>query len=85
MYITFYDDGYKILGSVEEMKRLIRITANRNDCRVDMRSVNVLLKSIPPVGIQVGRFYYLERASTLIFCDFVLNQVVSVVVGMGSV
>ena len=35
------------------------------------------LRSIPSIGIQVGQFHTLERTSTPVFLDFVLGNIVS--------
>ena len=40
------------------------------------------VKSVPPVGIRVGQFHTLERASTPNFIGFVVENIVTVLVMM---
>ena len=39
------------------------------------------LRSIPSMGIKVGKFHTLERASTPVFLDFVVKNIVTLLIG----
>ena len=48
-----------------------------------MRAKRILLRhlvSIPPIGFKVGDFHLLKRASTPIFIDYVVNNIVNLLV-----
>ena len=78
MFTTFYADGFRIQQSVELMKDRLQMASMRFQNKAQRRLIRTWLKSIPQVRIKVGTFSYLERASTLIFIEFVSVQTVIV-------
>ena len=83
-FTTFYGDGFRIPQYVDEMRSILKGASGKNQDVAQRRHMNLLLKSIPQVRIKVGTFSYLERASTLIFTDFVSTQTVSLVIALKS-
>ena len=85
-YLCMYDKAFKIPAEVEEVKRMagLKLAPARSRhgtsfcSEMEQREVRQAIRSIPVVGIKQERFGYLERASTLIFLDFVVSSICSV-------
>ena len=74
--ITF-NGTHQITEKVEELKREILVKSRKVQMRNGIKEVEMILKSVPRLGIKVGGFNYMERESTLIFLQYVLEQIVS--------
>ena len=67
----------------EKTKNLLWSSATRNGRASGRRILEKQVKSIPPVGIKVGEFHMLERASTPVFLHYVLTNIVNMLVAFG--
>ena len=79
LYTVSYDKAFKIPGSFKEATKqaLLRLCGGNHG---DMHILKRQMLSIPPVGIKVGEFHVLERQSTPAFVDYVVNNIVSMLV-----
>ena len=81
-YALIYEKAFKIPELFEEMVNLELMNLNAGKDRemwtlAKNKVLARLLKSIPSMGIKVGRFHTLEPTSTPVFLDFVLRNIVS--------
>jgi len=77
--ITF-NGTHQITEKVEELKRDILVKSRKVRTRSGMKEVEMILKSVQRLGIKVGGFNYMERESTLIFLQYVLEQIVDLLI-----
>ena len=82
--ITFYTVLWDNASLIPVMIGLLKaeiavVTSARTAGRVYFRLVS---RSIPNVGVKVGGFRNIERDSTMIFADFVVDNVVSLLISM---
>jgi len=77
MYITVYQLAYQVTEAVDDFKRAIVIQSIelRQGSREFKYSVRIL-KSFPRMGMNVGGMYQVEREAVPIFIDFVVKQIV---------
>lgn len=81
IYSIIYEKAFAIPGEIERTKRNIILRAERSRYSQGVKhSIVLQVRSVWPGGIQVGRFHVFERASTPIFVDFVLRNIVNLVV-----
>ena len=79
VYIMGYGKAFKIPALFERATQRAMLLAGNGSSeasKVWMRQI----RSIPRIGIKVGEFQMMEQVSTLIFIDFVLGNVVSMLV-----
>ena len=84
MFTTLYNDLFRIPAYVEQIKSSLRVSANKLANPRHTKHVKLLANSIPYVGVKVGSFRFFEREATLIFIDFIANQVMSLLIGLES-
>ena len=77
-YLTCYNLAYSITQDVENLKAEIMVKV----CKVlrikgDREKYKKIIKSVPEVIISVGGFYPVERECTIIFLNFVVQQIIS--------
>jgi len=77
--ITF-NGTHQITEKVEELKREILVKSRKVRTRNGIKEVEMILKSVQRLGIKVGGFNYMERESTLIFLQYVLEQIVDLLI-----
>ena len=77
--ITF-NGTHQITEKVEELKREILVKSRKVRTRGGVNEVEKILKSVQRLGIKQGGFNYIERQSTLIFLQYVLEQIVSLLI-----
>ena len=65
---------------LKELKREILVSSRKVRTRSGIKEVEMILKSVQRLGIKVGGFGYVERESTLIFLQYVLEQIVSLLI-----
>ena len=78
VYMLIYEKGFKVPDMFRKAKRTLRLRAQGRG-----RAHEILkrqLMSIPAVGIKVGDFHMLERTSTPVFVDYILTNVVNMLV-----
>ena len=81
-YTIMYGKGFKVPDLFDNAKRAIRLSSKR--VTIERRKLlERQVGSVPPVGIKVGNFHMLERTSTPAYLDFVMNNVISMLVAYG--
>ena len=83
IYALVYQKGFMVSYEFQRAKNLLLFRATRNGRRLERKVLEKQLMSIPAVGIQVGEFHMLERTSTPIFLDYVLKNIVNMLVAFG--
>ena len=84
-FLCMYDKAFRIPDEVEKVKRMVGLKLDPTHrtlfCSdMEKREMRQRIKSIPFVGVKQQSFGYLERATTLIFFDFVVSSICSVLV-----
>ena len=82
IYTLMYEKGFKVPTLFGKTRTLLMLRANRNVSRADWKVLKRRLISIPSMGIKVGGFHTLERTSTPVFLNYVLTNVVSMLVAL---
>ena len=79
IYTMVYDKAFKIPRWFQETTNfaLLHLRGKRRD--IFSRQI----RSIPRTGIKVGNFHTMERVSTLVFIDFVVRNIVNLLVAYG--
>ena len=75
-YSLLYEKAFGIPIEVELTKSQIMIQLTKNSkSRVRKKMMKLRLRSIPDIGIRIGRFHNFERESTLRFIDVVIRNI----------
>ena len=77
--ITF-NGTHQITEKVEELKREIHVKSRKVWVRSGIKEVEMILKSVQRLRIKVSGFNYMERQSTLIFLQYVLEKIVDLLI-----
>ena len=80
IYMILYETAFKVPALFEQAKVQLRLRARAVYGRPERNVLDRQIMSIPPVGVKVGNFHMLERTSTPVFLDFVLTNIVSMLV-----
>ena len=64
----------------EEVKRVMLLSLMLLPQELDRKSKDLEIKAVSPFVVNVGGFYCTERESVLIFMDFVVQQLVGLLV-----
>jgi hypothetical protein len=80
-----FDKAHRIPEAVKEMKRVMLAGSSnlkrqgkaKADSNSDKKEVKKIVRSIQELGIQAGGFNKMERESTLIFGNYSVQQIVS--------
>ena len=75
-----YGKGFKIPVLFQNAQASIRLHLNYLGKKVQRKLLPRKVMSIPPVGIKVGDLQSLERTSTSVFLQYVLSNIVSMLV-----
>ena len=81
-YAIIYGKAFKVPDLFEEAKGAVMLRS-RDVNKARMKLLTRQMRSVPPVGIQVGEFHMLDRTCTPKFLDFVLGNVISMLVAYG--
>ena len=83
-YCLIYQKGFQVPQKFEEVMSKLFLCLQRSRCQqfsgMERKIIERQLRSIPKFGIKVGEFHMLERQSTPNFLDFVLKNVVNLLV-----
>lgn len=79
-YMFIYEKGFKVPDMFHRAKNLLRLHSSRCGRTRQWQILDKQLMSIPSVGIKVGNFHTLERTSTPVFLNYVLTNVVNMLV-----
>ena len=82
-YTLIYEKGFNVSDMFQRARHLLRLHATKNGRSFERKILERQLKSIPTVGIKVGEFHMLERTSTVVFLDYVLKNIVNMLVAFG--
>ena len=78
-YIFVYEKAFAIPDGLERVKRAVKVEIR--GCNAGLKKVVWKeLDAVPLVGLKVGDFHMLERESTPIFLDYVLRNIVNLLV-----
>ena len=82
MYSILYEKAFMIPKMVKRTKTImmLRILKDTSMTTHFMAKMKRRLRSIPACGVRVGHFHMLERLSTPLFVDYVLRNVVGLLV-----
>ena len=82
IYTVVYAKAMLVPSLFKQEKRAVRYRAGRSRKmnKVENTILQTRLLSIPSVGIKVGEFYTFERNSIPVFLDYVLRNIVSMLV-----
>lgn len=83
MYMLMYEKGFQVTDMFQHAKKLLQFQTTKNGRVGGRKILEKQFKSIPPVGIKVGEFHMLERTSTPVFLNYVLTNVVNMLVAFG--
>ena len=83
IYCIIYAKAFKVPLLVREATLRLEMLANRLGNKTRRDTLRKQLRSIPPLGIQVGSFHTLERTSTPVFLHYVLTNIVNMLVAYG--
>ena len=79
IYTVIYEKAFKVPQMFEEATASALLRMRGKQVCVFRRQI----RSIPRTGIKVGQFHKMERESTLIFVDFVVKNIVGMLVAYG--
>ena len=83
IYMLIYEKGFKVSDTFQRAKDLLRFHAARQGRSFQWKILEKQFMSIPSVGIKVGEFHMLERISTPVFVNYVLTNIVNMLVVFG--
>ena len=76
-YAFVYDKAFGIPDGLERVRRALTLELRQMRDAKFRRMIQKRLLSIPSVGLKVGDFHMMERESTPIFVDYVLRNIVN--------
>ena len=83
MYVGIFQFAYHVTEKVERLIEVMEIKcASLASNSEDTKYWKKVLRSIPPMGINVGGFGRVEREAVPIFIDFSVNQIVGILISM---
>ena len=84
IYTVLYAKALLVPGIFKKAKVAIlhRLSRYRKMNKFENAIIQKQLISIPPVGIKVGEFHVLERTSVPVFLDYVIRNIVSMLVAL---
>ena len=80
IYSFGYGRAFKIPPLFEEVSQKAVLHACSKGMSEDAKIFRRQVRSIPRIGVRVGEFHLMESVSTLIFIDYVVNNIVSMLV-----
>ena len=85
IYITLYEKAVQVSTLFRQavQQTLLQLVETRQLSRVERNILVRKFRAMPPVAISVGQFHTLERTSVPVFADYVLKNIVSMLVAFG--
>ena len=81
LYALVYEKGFSIPEGFECVKQQLEVRISGMKGVLARKMLRRRIKSVPSVvGLKVGDFHMLERVSTPIFIDFVVHNIVNLLV-----
>ncbi|CAG7827435.1 unnamed protein product [Allacma fusca] len=77
IYVLYFGRAFEIPEKARDVKKNILIAARR-DLRGEILAKKAI--AIPYIGIRIGIFKYFGKESTLLFCSFVVDQVINLLI-----
>ena len=80
IYTLMYEKAFRIPVLLETAKIRLQVCSIKYRNRAQKKLLKARVNSIPAVGVKVGDFHTMERASTPVFLHYVLTNVVNMLV-----
>ena len=80
IYMLMYEKGFKVPDAFHNAKSTLRLRSSWYGRTHQWKILDRQLMSIPEVGVKVGDFHMLERASTPVFLHYVWTNIVNMLV-----
>ena len=77
VYLGMYNNTFHIPETILRLKAEVLTQSQALLSRDQRKELRMRLAGIPKIGIRSSRFQYIERASTLIYIDYVSTQIVN--------
>ncbi|CAG7722923.1 unnamed protein product [Allacma fusca] len=84
IYPTIYNNCFRIPEQVAMLKKQIRVRSQSLPSKISITLARQELEALPKLGIEEGIFRTFQKASTPIFVDFVIQNVVGVLILIGK-
>ena len=79
-YGVMYEKGFKVPELITKVRAALRMRVRQLPNKTQRSLLDRQVMSIPPVGIKVGGFHMLERTSSPIFLNYIVTNVVNMLV-----
>ena len=79
-YISIFQLTFQVTGGVEHLKKVIEVKSIGLPFPWARSYLGRILRSIPILAVNVGGFHEAERESVPIFMDFVVKQIVNLLI-----
>ena len=83
IYALLYEKGFTVAALFENAKNKLVLHSRRGANGAEWKILKRQVRSIPTVGIKVGEFHMLERTSTPVFIQYVLTNIVNMLLAYG--
>ena len=80
IYTVIYEKAFKVPDLITKTKTAFRLRERGMRNKAARNVFERQVKSVQPMGIAVGEFHTLERTSTPVFVDYVLTNIVNMLV-----
>ena len=75
IFISIFNPMFQLTNGAEELKKEILVRSTLLPHSLDRREVRMFIRSVPQLAVRSGRFKNVERESTLLFIDFIGQQI----------
>ena len=79
-HTVVYDKAFKVPELITKVRSALRLPTRSVRDEAQRNGLYKQLRSIPAVSVKVGEFHMMERTSTLEFLDYLLTNIVSMLV-----
>ena len=76
-YVSIFQLAFQVTKRVEDLRRVIEVKYTKLPVPWARKYLERILRSVPVLAINVGGFHEAERESVPIFVDFVVKQIVN--------
>ena len=80
VYTQTYEKAFQVSAQLEGVKRLMRLRGTNYASRVHRKLLVRRVNSLPLVGVKVGDFHVMERTSTPVFLQYIVTNIVNMLV-----
>ena len=79
-YISIFQLAYKVTEGAEKLKEVIEVESIGLPFLIEGKWIQRMLRSIPVLSVNIGGFHEAERESVPIFLNFVVQQIVGLLI-----